>query len=81
MPKPPFDNLATPRAFGEMLNPPRSQRSVYRWMNEADGLPYTTLPSGARRINLETAWEYLKKRERQACPRRCGRRARPENAT
>jgi len=77
----PFEKLVTPKAFGAMLTPPRSERSIYRWINAPDGLPVTTLPSGAIRIDVESAWAWMKQRVKQRVVRRPGRRlSRPEAA-
>lgn len=72
---PSFDKLVTPKAFGALLDPPRAERTIYRWINEPDGLPVTELPGGVMRVNLDSAWEYLRGRERQRVKRRQGRRA------
>lgn len=70
-----FDRLVTPKAFGALLDPPRTERTIYRWINEPGGLPVTELPGGTIRINLNSAWDYLKRREHQRVRRRQGRRA------
>ena len=73
MSAPPFNQLVTLRAFGEMLDPPVCERTIRRMVNVPDGLPVVELPNGKHRINLQTAWDYLKGRERQLAPRRAGR--------
>jgi hypothetical protein len=70
-----FSRLVRPREFGALLDPPVTARTVYRWINQRDGLPVIELPGGRRRIDVESAWTYLRRREYQVSPRRQGRRA------
>jgi hypothetical protein len=50
-------------------------RTVYRWTNARDGLPYTSL-GNQRLIHLATAHAWLMQRMRQRNPDRRGRRRR-----
>jgi hypothetical protein len=70
-----FDELETPEQFGAGLNPPRSARTIYDWMSRPNGLPYVTLPSGVRRIHRPSALAHILASQKQAAPRRQGRRA------
>jgi hypothetical protein len=53
--------------FAEQVD--RDPRTVLRWMNEPDGLPYTKI-GNRRLIHAPTAREWLLKRMRQPNPRR-----------
>lgn len=66
--------LVSPKQFGEMLEPQRSERTIYRWLSEPNGLPFIEL-NGAIRIDPDAAWQHIKSRERQRVTLRKGRRA------
>lgn len=73
-----FSRYVSPKKFGESLDPPVSERTVQRWINQPDGLPVTMLPSGIHRVDTVAAAEYLRKRVRQVAPVRQGRRAKSD---
>lgn len=70
----PFRKLVPLAVFGAMQNPPRGERAIRRWIDQPDGLPYVDTPAG-KRIDVDLAFEYFRKRVLQAAPRRQGRAA------
>jgi hypothetical protein len=62
-----FDDYLDVAPFAAEVS--RCQRTVMRWMNEPDGLPYTKI-GNRRLIHLPTAREWILKRMHRPNPRR-----------
>jgi hypothetical protein len=68
-----FDDLAEKREFAEQAN--KTPRTIDRWCNEPDGLPYIKL-GNKRYIHIPSARAWMLRRLQQPNPRR-GRKPNP----
>jgi hypothetical protein len=70
----PFDEFVSLKQFGEMLNPPKCERTMQRWMNlPKNPLPVVALPKG-NVVHVPTGFAWMMGLMRTGKPTRRQRR-------